>query len=404
MEKALGWFQSLDQDLKRKVILTNYLLHLSIKDEKSYELNSLYEAKAKLEEKLSSNLGPGTIPGIRGQTQGQSQGLSFAQRDIDPNVHFQEIKDQIQELTSKLTTNYAKGIIGENWVYNYMKDLPNCIIENVTREKGLTDFYFELNTNALGNSRPMIGLIECKNVDTVSGVHLDNFKHDVIDAVNNGYNINFAFFAAHRATNINGIEMDIIQVEEHKVILFYVYDLFNRPDRLLTALNIAKTLIVSSDLPVDTIKLIVKKIDALEYDLREQKKVINKQIELLKSSQTTIQDLYDILQGRDTPSQVPVQNPIQDSVQNQVQDQPLESPLDPSEYPPDPQPLKTRKTRTKKAKQPPSIKENLSSLLENAKKVLNETQMPVVELDAVGLHDLEFRSGSIGPLEEELEE
>jgi hypothetical protein len=280
MDKALEWFQSLDQDLKRKFILTNYLLHCSIGDDKREGFNF----------QPQSLIAPSPV----------------VTKELPENKHFQEIKDQIEQLSSKLISNYTKGIIGENWVYDYMKEIPNCIINNVTHEKGLTDFYFEIQY-PMSLQKPLIGLIECKNVEKVSNLHLEHFKVDVINAVNDDYKINFAFFVAHRATSINGIDMEIIQVpandsneklgtmEDRKVILFYIYDLFNRPDRLLTALNIAKTLTTSSELPIDSIRSIIRKIDTLESDVREHKRLVNKQIALLKNTELVVRDLYKLI-------------------------------------------------------------------------------------------------------------
>jgi hypothetical protein len=282
MDKALEWFQNLDQDLKRKFILTNYLLHCSIGEKDHHQTLVPNHLNKPIES--------------------------------DSEKHFQDIKDQINELSSKLISNYSKGIIGENWVYDYMKEIPNCIINNVTHDKGLTDFYFEIQY-PMTLQRPLIGLIECKNVEKVSNVHLEHFKVDVINAVNDDYKINFAFFVAHRATNINGIDMEILKIdandaveklgniEERKVILFYVYDLFNRPDRLLTALNIAKTLTVSSELPIDSIKNVIKKIDILESDVKEHKRLVNKQVALLKNTELVIRDLYKLI---NCPSSVPL--------------------------------------------------------------------------------------------------
>lgn len=258
-KRALDWFNSLNPNIKGNFIYNSYQLYSSIHD---------------------SN-----------QFQPQNQGI-FGGQNQSP---FNEIKEQIKELESKLISNHSKGIIGENWVYDYMKDIPGVIIKNVTREKGLTDFYFEFHDSV----KMISGLIESKNVDKVSQLHLDNFKKDVIDAITNEFNVSFAFFIAHKAISINGIDMEVIEVNEEKVILFYIYDLFNRPDRFLTALNIAKTLTVNIDLPIDKVKLIINRIDEISYDIRAHKRLINKQLLIIKNSEANVKNMFKLLESKE---------------------------------------------------------------------------------------------------------
>lgn len=272
-KQAFEWFNSLNQTVKGNFIVNSYQLYSSINNSQSFTQGQSFVGQS--------------------LTQGQSLIGGVSQNP------FNEIKEQIRELESKLITNHSKGIIGENWVYDYMKDIPGVIIKNVTREKGLTDFYFEFHDSV----KMISGLIESKNVDKVSQLHLDNFKKDVIDAINNEFNVSFAFFIAHKAISINGIDMEVIEVNDEKVILFYIYDLFNRPDRFLTALNIAKTLTVNIDLPLDKVKLIINRIDEISADVRAHKRLINKQLQLIKNSELNIKSMFKLLETKKEPNQ-----------------------------------------------------------------------------------------------------
>ena len=328
-KKALEWFNSLNPNVKGNFIFNSYQLYSSLNDQGNFQGNN---------------------------QQGIFQGNSFQGNSyLGP---FNEIKEQIRDLESKLISNHSKGIIGENWVYDYMKDIPGVIIKNVTREKGLTDFYFEFHDSV----KMISGLIESKNVDKVSQLHLENFKKDVIDAINNEFNVSFAFFIAHKAVSINGIDMEIIEVNQEKVILFYIYDLFNHPDRFLTALNIAKTLTVNIDLPIDKIKLIVNRIDEISSDIRAHKRLINKQLLLIKNSEANLKNMFKLLETKKEKNEI---EEIKDTDELEEEINDIEESEEEFEKKPKPKPKPKTKVVKKKGESIEELLQDTASLIQN---------------------------------------
>lgn len=371
-ENAIKWFQGLDPGLKKEFVYVMYKLHLTLSENNADSLKKLYDMRYKADiEQLKKN----SFMGRQVSSSNGSEQLDESVGVFNPEAHFEQLSKQIQELSNKLISNYTKGIVGENWVYSYMKELPNCIIKNVTHDKGLTDFYFELYTDVLTEplNKKICGLIESKNVEKIAPIHIENFKNDVFNAIEDGYDINFAFFVAHRATSINGIEMEIYEENNKKVILFFIYDCFNNPDRVMIALNIAKTLTVEDRLPINIVKNILLQINSLDSNIKDQKRTINKMIANLKNSEINISNLYKIIQKN---NDIPIEysnindNETQETQESQeTQEQLIQESVSPSQEQVVKEQVQQKPKRGRKKATATAV-EDYTDVIEKSKKML----------------------------------
>ena len=337
-EIAIQWFNGLSPETKSHIILTQYEMHMSIRDEKSKELanslNNKWSRKIdKTKEEASTeimNLKKETSKEIT-NLNGELSKLKMENDVLSRTSGFDMIKEHFSgiiknlesthteqllklenrisgshnnleskiigshtKLETRLTSNYSKGVMGENWVENTLVSVPNCILKNVTRDKGLTDFSFEIGG--------LNGLIESKNVDKMNKEYIDRFKNDVLEA-KQSENIDFAIFVAHRLKYINGkpFSLECLHTKRGNVFLFYVADAYNHVDRLLTAINLGQTLVDSVKFANNVeglmynVNVIMNRIDALAGFMAEQRKNLQIQKKLIKNSQTTIKELSHVV-------------------------------------------------------------------------------------------------------------
>jgi len=192
------------------------------------------------------------------------------------------IKNHLQ-LENKLTSNYARGKMAENWVEEILTTMK-CGYTNVTREKYGTDFHCKLNNCEF--------LIESKNTQTITNEHKERFVHDIKNSTNR-VTISFAILVGQKATScVYQIDLKHIIIEERNIFLFYVYDGFNNPDRLRIAIEMGKNLSQYSQYAfftldiIDTINLTINELD----NLQKTSKYLNKNIKELSSQCNIIDD------------------------------------------------------------------------------------------------------------------
>jgi hypothetical protein len=204
---------------------------------------------------------------------------------------------RIKELEHKLENNKndKKGLMGERWIHDILAAM-NIKFEDVSKQRGNCDIYCE--------SGPCKFLIESKNCEVVSKKHIEDFKNDVLYSVHNDKNdINFAIFVAHRHKHFETIIefIPIMSGEIEKVVfLMYIADAFTFPDRLISGIDICKSLssgmmhidnIVDLSNSVSRVNLLISGIDSLKKTASEQKKCLSKQEDILKQLLNEIHEL-----------------------------------------------------------------------------------------------------------------
>jgi hypothetical protein len=324
---AIEWFNGLPSETKSHIILTQYELHMSVRDKKTKKLaDSLNEkwsrqvdkaskesskeifglnseiSKLKMENDVLSRTSgfemikehfSGVIKNLENSHSEKLLKLENRMSNSNNNLESKIIGSHTK-LETRLTSNYSKGVMGENWIENALVAVPNCILKNVTRDKGLTDFSFEIGG--------LNGLIESKNVDKMNKEYIDRFKNDVLEA-KESENIDFAIFVAHRLKYINGkpFSLECLHTKKGNVFLFYVADAYNHVDRLLTAINLGQTLVDSVKFANNVeglmynVNVIMNRIDTLANFMSEQRKNLKIQKKLIKNSQTTIKELSHVV-------------------------------------------------------------------------------------------------------------
>jgi len=295
----INWFQSLSNDAKYRIIYSQYYLHLSLKDNNALRLEKIHQKEILNKEKIINKL------------QYDYNQVSSEYEVLNKTMGFQKMSEQfatlnnsISVLENKLTTNYVKGKIGENWIEDQLSVIPNLLVKNITRLKGSTDFYAEISHKGF--------LIESKNVEVVNNGQLENFHKDLL---NTNLDISFAIFVAQRARLVNGKAFSLELI--NNIYVFYISDVFNYPDRLLTAIHLGITLSKTSEnhqLNFNKITTILEKIDKLSIFLKDIQHNIGQQEKIVKSGILEIEDLLKIITNE--PSKPSNETKVETKVSN----------------------------------------------------------------------------------------
>jgi hypothetical protein len=205
---------------------------------------------------------------------------------------------EIIGLSSKITPS-ANGKIGEDYIDQLLSKIPNSSFTNVTQSKGSGDFLF-----ITGDIRIMI---ESKNWtnSSIKGnpKELENFRKTAIEAKEEN-SIDFAIMALHRVTDLKGrameIEMEI--TKKGTLMLLYVTNLFNHPERILYAIDAGILLLkqqsqhtINKDKFVYQINSFLKGMDSIEESIKERTKIIKDLANLTKKDTDQIMTLRHML-------------------------------------------------------------------------------------------------------------
>jgi len=282
MSEELDWFNGLQKEVKLRLISSQYHLHLSIRDRSTEEIVDTLSKKFE-NERLDLNR---KIDILREENSviNRTAGFNFIMdkmEEMENNLLLNQ-----KDLEGKLTSNHVKGIIGENFIERIVSQIPNCQIDDVSREKGLTDFKMYIKNEKFAEDH--VCLIESKNVEKVSLENLNNFRKDVLEA---DEKIHFAIFVAQRAITISGriFSIECLSAKDHNMFLFFISDVFNNPERLLIAIQLGQTL--SNNLIYSkNVHKIMHGIDKVLININKLSENINKLSNGLKTQQTIIEN------------------------------------------------------------------------------------------------------------------
>lgn len=274
-EDARIWFNGMNPTSRNQMILTMYKLCLTTRDishEKLIEtLNGQWNDKVQKHLEYIKRL---TMENeILNKNQETSTNLIVGQlKNLELNL-----STSVNTLSSKITPS-ANGKIGEDHIDQILGRIPNSSLTNVTQSKGSGDYLLVLSGIQI--------MIESKNWtdSSIKGnpKELELFRKTAIEAKEeNG--IDFAIMALHRVTSIKGraMEIEIEMTKKGALMLLYVTNLFNHPERLTYAIDAGILLLKQqSQYAVDKDKFIyqinnfLKSIDSFDESIKERQRII----------------------------------------------------------------------------------------------------------------------------------
>jgi len=287
--EARDWFNSMPLDSRNQMILVMYKLCLSTKDVSHNKLieslnaqwNDKYKKLSMENEILSKN---------------QEMGAGMIINKI--NQMEATLNNSVVSLSSKITPS-ANGKIGEDYIDQLLSKIPNTSLTNITQSKGSGDFIF-----TTGDIRIMI---ESKNWtnSSIKGnpKEIENFRQVAIEAKEES-NIDFAIMALHRVTDLKGraMEIEMEMTKKGALMLLYVTNLFNHPERILYAIDAGILLLkqqsqhtINKDKFVYQIYCFLKGINSIEVSIKERQKIIKDLTLQTKKDLDQIQDLKQML-------------------------------------------------------------------------------------------------------------
>ena len=302
-EDARAWFNNMNPTSRNQMIVTMYKLCLTTRDMSHEKL--IESLNAQWNEKFNKQIDFIKRLTMENEVLSKNQELGInvvvnKLKDLESNLNssFHATNNEISGLSSKITPS-ANGKIGEDYIDKLLSKIPNSSFTNVTQSKGSGDFLF-----VTGEIRIMI---ESKNWtdSSIKGnpKELDNFRKTAIEAKEEG-KIDFAIMALHRVTSLKGrameIEMEI--TKKGSLILLYVTNLFNHPERILYAIDAGILLLkqqsqhtIDKDRFVYQINSFLKGIDGIEESIKERQKIIKDMTSLVKKDSEQILNLKHML-------------------------------------------------------------------------------------------------------------
>ena len=316
-QEARDWFNGMNADSRNQMILVLYKLCLSTKDA-SHEklissLNSQWNDKFTKQVEFIKHLTMENEILSKHQEQGLNAVVNkMNQIEANLNNTMRTTTSEIMGLSSKITPS-ANGKLGENYIDELLSKIPNVSLTNVTQSKGGGDFLMVLD-----NIRIMI---ESKNWTNSSlkgnPKELENFRKTAIEAKEeNG--IDFAIMALHRVTDLKGrameIEMEI--TKNGSLMLLYVTNLFNHPERILYAIDAGILLLkqqsqhtIDKDKFVYQINSFLKGIDGIEESIKERTKIIKDLTSITKKDSEQAMNLRQMLNNIiNNTEQIPIKD------------------------------------------------------------------------------------------------
>jgi hypothetical protein len=304
-EDARKWYNALPDKSRLSIVITMYRLSLNVTHEKlaSYindewqtKCNNLENEIQKL--KIENDIYNKTQQDFREIN--TSNQIINQMKDFEVNLlnKFDGVHTSVNIMSSKLIPS-ASGKIGENYIDAILSNIPGSILINKTREKGCGDFVLVINNIKV--------MIESKNWTNTSikgnPKEFNNFKKTAEEAKDHG-EIDFAIMALHRVTDINGKSLDFETLNTSKgpLLLIYVTNLFNHPDRLLYSIDIGLMLYnqkvyqtIQRDNFLYNIDIFIKDLEESEESLKDQHTILKKFEALYKKHKDRITNMKNTM-------------------------------------------------------------------------------------------------------------
>lgn len=300
--QAREWFNNMNQNSRNQMILTMYKLCIGIRDishEKLMEaINNQWNEKFNKQSEFIKRL---TIENEI-LSKNQENGINTLVnkiKDLESNLN-----NSVNVLSSKITPS-SNGKLGEDYIDQILSKIPNSSFINITQQKGGGDFLL-----VLGDIKIMI---ESKNWtnSSIKGnpKEIENFRKTAVQAKEER-DVDFAIMALHRVTDIKGrpMEIEIENTKNGAMMLLYVTNLFNHPDRILYAIDAGILLLKQqSQYKIDKERFI--------YQINNFMKGISNMEESIKDRQKIIKDL-NILTIKDTEQLLTLKHMLDDVLNN----------------------------------------------------------------------------------------
>lgn len=230
--------------------------------------------------------------------------------------NYEDIKKLVSNMEEKInmfTNSNKKGKINETRILDLLLNLFNeSYVKSVANKRGQGDIYME--------HRGIRFMIECKMqkseiLDSDPAKIFDRFQQDSIDAIN-GDVVDIGIFIANGVKYIpkyGYFKAKQIQTNKGKSYLIYLADVFNYPERVNAAVELAVQLINNTDkFDKETwtkINTLNDKILNLNNNMKLWKTNINQQIDILKNTVGTIglyEDEFNIILNTNNQNELKV--------------------------------------------------------------------------------------------------
>lgn len=309
---AREWFNNMNPESRNQMVVVMYKLCLSTKDTSHEKLissiNSQWNEKLTKQLEIMKHLNMENE--ILKKNQETSTNLILGQLKNTEITLF----NTVNTLSSKITPS-VNGKLGEDYIDQILSRIPNASFTNVTQSKGSGDYLL-----VLGDIRIMI---ESKNWtdSSIKGNprELDLFRKTAVEAKEEG-NIDFAIMALHRVTSLKGkaMEIEIEITKKGSMILLYVTNLFNHPERIFYAIDAGILLLkqqsqhtIDKDRFIYQINSFLKGIDGIEESIKERQKMVKDMSSLIKKDSEQIITLKHMLDNiLNNTEQVPIRDRV----------------------------------------------------------------------------------------------
>lgn len=280
-EEAKEWFNNLDTVDRNNMVMIMYRLCMKLKDKSHAQI--IETMNASWQEKVNA---------IETNFMKQKEQLELENKKYKNGEstsiivnHLNKLENEINGLSLKITPS-SNGKLGEDYIENLLNKIPGARLSNLTQMRGNGDFLLEINNRKM--------MIESKNW-TNSSIRgnpreIELFKETAI-AAREEMGIDCAIMALHRVTDIRGktIELETVYTKKGSLILIYVTNLFNYPDRILYAIDSGLLLLdqrahnsIDRDKFIYQINFILKIVENLEESIKERSRHMKASNELIK--------------------------------------------------------------------------------------------------------------------------
>jgi len=311
-ENAKSWFNTMNMHSRNQMILTMYKLCLSTKDlshEKITEsVNNQWIEKFSKQVELTNRLSIENELLQKGH-ESTVQPLISKLKDIELNIC-----NTMNSISLKITPS-SNGKLGEDYIDQLLSRIPNTEFTNRTQSKGGGDFLL-----ITGGIRIMI---ESKNWtnSSIKGnpKELDNFRKTAIEAKEED-DVDFAIMALHRVTDLKGkaMEIEMVHTKKGSLMLLFVTNLFNHPERILYAIDAGILLLnqqsqqsVDSDKFLYQVDNFMKGICSMELSIKERNRHIREMSLLVKNDTEQLMNLKLMLENiLNSSNQLPIKDRV----------------------------------------------------------------------------------------------
>lgn len=318
-QEAREWFNSMNSDSRNQMILVLYKLCLSTRD-LSHEkligaLNLQWNDKISKQIELNKRLTMENEILSKNQELGINAVVNkINQMEYNLSKSINTTSSEIIGLSSKITPS-ANGKIGEDYIDQLLSKIPNASFTNITQSKGGGDFLLVLDDIHI--------MIESKNWtdSSIKGnpKEIENFRKIAIEAKEEK-GIDFAIMALHRVTSLKGKPMEIETeiTKKGSLILLYITNIFNHPERILYAIDAGILLLKQqSKYNVDKNKFVyqinsfLKGIELLDESTKERQKIIRDLTSITKKDIDQIMLLHNMLNNiLNNTEQISIENKL----------------------------------------------------------------------------------------------